>query len=214
MDSADLLDSLPYYDDDLQKYPILKEKVDYELSKEGKPPSGLHPRVQQQPVELFTKNPLLRAEMERVETRQPMPQLDTVRYQLPGPRSTPGTDEEWKAALDNARAQLEHQKLRLTNLTLMQTYGANAWRIHNYRLEATAKTLEKVVEEMKELIVEVNRERKNAQERLGRQLTTLETRWTELISNILQIEMANVALEGEIEKLSKKEAELAELVEE
>jgi pre-mRNA-splicing factor SPF27 len=42
----------------------------------------------------------------------------------------------------------------------------------------------------------------------------LETRWTELISNILQIEMANVALEAESDRLSKKEAELAELVEE
>ncbi len=53
MDSADLLDSLPYYDDDLQKFPILKEKVDHELAKEGKPPSELHSRVPP-PIELFT----------------------------------------------------------------------------------------------------------------------------------------------------------------
>lgn len=50
---ASLLDSLPYYDDDLQKFPILREKVDYELAREGKPPSGLHPRVPP-PIELFT----------------------------------------------------------------------------------------------------------------------------------------------------------------
>jgi pre-mRNA-splicing factor SPF27 len=37
----------------------------------------------------------------------------------------------------------------------------------------------------------------------------LETRWTELISNVLQIEMANVALEVEIDQLIKREAELA-----
>jgi pre-mRNA-splicing factor SPF27 len=43
----------------------------------------------------------------------------------------------------------------------------------------------------------------------GAQLTSLETRWTELISNVLQIEMANVALEAEIDQLIKKEAELA-----
>lgn len=53
MDSADLLDSLPYYDDDLQKFPILKEKVDHELAKEGKHPSELHSRVPP-PIELFT----------------------------------------------------------------------------------------------------------------------------------------------------------------
>lgn len=48
----------------------------------------------------------------------------------------------------------------------MQTYGANAWRIHNYRLESAATILEKAVEEMKELTVEVNRQRKNSQVRI------------------------------------------------
>lgn len=43
----------------------------------------------------------------------------------------------------------------------------------------------------------------------GAQLTALETKWTELISNILQIELANVALEAEIAQLRTREAELA-----
>jgi pre-mRNA-splicing factor SPF27 len=48
------------------------------------------------------------------------------------------------------------------------------------------------------------------QTRLGNQLNSLETRWTELISNVLQIEMANVALEAEIERLHIKEDDLAQ----
>lgn len=47
-----IFDSLPYYDDDLQKYPHLKEKVDQELARELKAPQTLHPRVPP-PVELF-----------------------------------------------------------------------------------------------------------------------------------------------------------------
>ncbi len=47
------------------------------------------------------------------------------------------------------------------------------------------------------------------QTRLGDQLTSLESRWTELISSILQIELANVALEAEVAHLSKRETELA-----
>ena len=47
------------------------------------------------------------------------------------------------------------------------------------------------------------------QTRLGDQLTLLESRWTELISSILQIELANVALEAEVSRLSKRETELA-----
>ena len=40
----------------------------------------------------------------------------------------------------------------------------------------------------------------------------LEQKWTELISSVLQIEMANVALEGEIMQLSQREAELESLI--
>jgi len=49
------------------------------------------------------------------------------------------------------------------------------------------------------------------QDQLGKQLTALETRWTELISSVLQIEMANVALEAEIEILNKKADDMAVL---
>lgn len=54
---------------------------------------------------------------------------------------------------------------RLTNLELLQKYGSNAWRIHNFQLEATAKNYDKAVEDLKQLTVEVNRDRKNTQVR-------------------------------------------------
>ncbi|KAI8995362.1 breast carcinoma amplified sequence 2 [Trametes punicea] len=202
-----IFDSLPYYDNELEQYPVLKEKVEKELAREGKPPQTLHPKVPPAPT-LFADHPLLQAELERVSNHQPLPPLDTARYQLPAP-STPENEEEWLEALKNARAQLEHQRLRQTNLALLQQYGPNAWRIHNYLTEASAKNVEKALEDLKTLTVEVNRERKNFQTRLGSQLTSLETRWTELISSILQIEMANVALEVEIDRLNKREVELA-----
>ncbi|KAF8168298.1 Pre-mRNA-splicing factor SPF27 [Crassisporium funariophilum] len=208
--TPDIFDSLPYYDDDLQKFPHLKLKVEQELAREFKPSSTLHPRVPS-PVELFSNNPLLKAELQRAASNQPFPTLDSIRYSLPGPTSQPATDKEWKDALDNAYAQLQHQRIRQNNLALLQTYGSNAWRIQNYLLEATTTQIETALEELKELTVEVNRERKNTQDQLGKQLTALETRWTELISSVLQIEMANVALDAEIERLNKKEADLAGL---
>ncbi|KAI0786054.1 breast carcinoma amplified sequence 2 [Abortiporus biennis] len=203
-----IFDSLPYYDNDLEQDPSLKERAEKLIAKEIKPQQALHPKVPP-PVSLFTNHPLLEAELTRVEARQPLPPLDTTRYQLPGPTTTPATEEDWRRALDNAHAQLEHQRLRHTNIALLQQYGPNTWRIHNYLLEQEAKNLEKALEELKELTTEVNRDRKNSQTRIGNQLTSLETRWTELISSVLQIEMANVALEGDIDRLTKKEAELA-----
>ena len=56
--------------------------------------------------------------------------------------------------------------IRQNNLSLLQTYGSNAWRIHNYLLEATAKQAEKALEELKDMTVEVNRQRKNDQVRI------------------------------------------------
>ena len=46
---------------------------------------------------------------------------------------------------------------------MLQNYGANAWRIHNFLLEAAAKQTENALEDLKQLTVEVNRERKNNQ---------------------------------------------------
>ncbi|KAF8514512.1 breast carcinoma amplified sequence 2 [Gautieria morchelliformis] len=207
-DAPELLDSLPYYDNDLDVHPQLRRKVEAELARQPKPPSGvLHAKVPP-PINLFEKHPLLAAELVRVESHQPIPPLDTTRYQLPAPQEDVSTEEIWAKAVKNAKAQLEHQRIRHTNLSLLQAYGPNSWKIHNYLLESSATRLEKAVEQLKERTVEVNRERKNAQTRAGTQLTSLETRWTELISNVLQIELANVALEDEVAKLAMKEQEL------
>lgn len=45
----------------------------------------------------------------------------------------------------------------------MQQYGANAWRVHNYRLEVVGKSLDKELEEINDRITDVNRARKNEQ---------------------------------------------------
>ncbi|THH19741.1 hypothetical protein EW146_g1503 [Bondarzewia mesenterica] len=207
---APFFDSLPYYDNDLEVHSILREKVQHELAVETQKSQQdkLHPGIPP-PHELFTNHPFLAAELRRVEARQSLSAIDTTRYQLPAPTTTPGTDEEWKAALDNAHAQLEHQRIRHNNLALLQQYGNNAWRIHNFLLEADTKKAEKLLEELREQTTEVNRDRKNTQTRIGNQLTSLETRWTELISSVLQIEMANVALEVEVDLLNRRETELA-----
>jgi hypothetical protein len=51
--SLEMFDSLPYYDDDLQKYPHLKQKVEQELAMEQQASNTLHPRVPPA-IDLFT----------------------------------------------------------------------------------------------------------------------------------------------------------------
>ena len=49
----EILDSLPYYDNDLEVIPALKQKVDAELARESRnTPQALHPKVPP-PIDLF-----------------------------------------------------------------------------------------------------------------------------------------------------------------
>ena len=42
---SSIFDSLPYYDNDLEHNPALRQKAEQELAKENKPRSSLHPNV-------------------------------------------------------------------------------------------------------------------------------------------------------------------------
>lgn len=106
--------------------------------------------------------------------------------------------------------------LRNVNAQLQATYGPNAWLIRNYQLEGEAKEIEAEVEEWREKVTEVNRSRRVFQEATGKHLQALETRWQDLVTGTVQLEMANVALQGEVDALAQKaealEKELAERV--
>lgn len=54
---------------------------------------------------------------------------------------------------------------RQLNLSLLQTYGPNAWRVHNYLTEAAVVQYEKALERLQDQVTEVNRSRKNSQVR-------------------------------------------------
>lgn len=52
-----IFDSLPYYDNELELYPVLKEKVEREFAREGKPPQTLHPGVPPAPTLFAVRAP-------------------------------------------------------------------------------------------------------------------------------------------------------------
>jgi len=179
--------------------------------------------------DLFAASPLLAAALQRVEAgaqplAAPTDGLDTARYGLPGPE----TDDEasWRAAFDNASAQLEHQRLRLGTLDLMGRFGANAWRIDNFLLERNIERVKRELEDVRARTEDVNRRRKASQTEAGERLTELESRWTRLVSQNLQLEIANMcvrssataltwlsALENELGELSKREGHLKARIE-
>lgn len=89
------------------------------------------------------------------------------------------------------------------NLELLQKYGANAWRVHNYQLEQDLATIKKNTEQLRQQILEINRERKADQTQAAASLQSLENKWSDLISQNLQLEIACAALENEVEELRR-----------
>ena len=103
---------------------------------------------------------------------------------------------------------------RQENVSLLASYGPNAWLVRNYQLNAELTELQSALTAMKERVTEVNRSRRVFQEDAGQHLSRLEGRWQDLIGGTVQLEMACMAMEGEVRGLRRKEEELRKEVEE
>ena len=89
------------------------------------------------------------------------------------------------------------------NLELLSKYGANAWRIHNYQLEKDLENIKKNTEYLRNQILEINRERKNDQTQAAASIASLENKWSDLIAQNLQVNIACAALESEVDELKR-----------
>eukprot|EP00326_Haptolina_ericina_P030515 CAMPEP_0181171352 /NCGR_PEP_ID=MMETSP1096-20121128/1862_1 /TAXON_ID=156174 ORGANISM="Chrysochromulina ericina, Strain CCMP281" /NCGR_SAMPLE_ID=MMETSP1096 /ASSEMBLY_ACC=CAM_ASM_000453 /LENGTH=147 /DNA_ID=CAMNT_0023258991 /DNA_START=112 /DNA_END=555 /DNA_ORIENTATION=- len=135
------IDALPYVDTQFNKTEVRK-LVNSLIEEEKKTFKPEQDYLAQWPLHEpdFEDHPVLHVEWLRVCDEQPMPRLDTSRYQLEAPPRSMQTDlAAWQASVDNAHSQLEHQANRLCNLELLQKHGANAWRAHLNALEAANK---------------------------------------------------------------------------
>ncbi|CAG8629150.1 10184_t:CDS:2 [Ambispora leptoticha] len=200
MEASDLtpnvvVDSLPYIDNEIN-YEGMREQVDKLVDQERRKRTKKDPPNFPTTIELFKDSPILAAELQRVQLGKPMEQIDTTRYKLEPPQDNSNV-ELWKKAVDNSKAQLEQQNLRLLNMELLQKYGANAWRLHNFQLEQELKQLQDTLEQYKQEILEVNKERKAEQLQAGKKLEMLEFSWSDLVGKTLQVQFAADSLEKE-----------------
>lgn len=112
---------------------------------------------------LFQDNTFLASELKRLQSKaKTKGGLDSVRYSLPVPPASAPL-EAWNKAMNNAASQLEHQRIRLGNLDLLNKYGANSWRTNNFLIEKELERLQRRHEELTKQTEELNRERKASQ---------------------------------------------------
>ncbi|CAJ0627686.1 14962_t:CDS:2 [Entrophospora sp. SA101] len=200
------IDSLPYYDQEIE-YEGMGAKVDKLIEQEmRKRPTSIKRDIKTSfpDIELF--------KYQRVEQGTPMTRIDLNRYRLEEPKDTSDI-EEWIESINNSKSQASHQDLRSMNLELLLEYGSNAWRIHNFQLEQYLRHLEASLDRHKQKSFDLNRQRKAEQLEVGRQIEMLDNKWSELIGETIQLEVACSTLQHEISELKiyqeklKKESE-------
>ncbi|KHJ44291.1 ribosomal protein S4 [Trichuris suis] len=139
----------------------------------------------------FWQTPVLRNEMERLESGRPMELLNMKRYELPGPPAAKQSDiTSWQEAVANSKTQLEHQDLRILNLELMADYGPDVWREYSERVAKLVAQSRKQLERIRQETHEINCRRKSKQLEVAGELKQLEARWVALVTKNYEIEKA------------------------
>eukprot|EP00884_Botryococcus_braunii_P012315 jgi/Botrbrau1/21084/Bobra.0144s0082.1 len=200
---SDLISSLPYIDDlTPAEKEVVHKLIEDEAKRSTKRPTDYLKEITIPPLLKFEKNPMLQAEYKRVASGESLPPMDVGRLALPQPPTSKRNDvSAWRAALDNAYSQLEHQYNRLLNLELLLQYGPSVWQAHIKQLEVAVKEVAEERDRLKQEAEGINKERKLKQEAAGRELRSLEEKWLEHVKKNAEIQDACLALEAEIAKL-------------
>lgn len=143
--------------------------------------------------------PTMAQEFERIQNRVLMETLSMKRYELPPPSAGRLSEiSAWEEAIDNSKAQLEHQRLRSMNLEIMLEYSIEAWKEYLNILLAMQVKAQEHLQNLKKNIQDINWQRKQSQTKAGEQLRLLEATWVSLVSKNYEIEQQCVELEKKI----------------
>jgi len=143
---------------------------------------------------------LVEAEYARIGSgaaREPGAGIDLTRYEaLDAP--TAGDLPAWKSTLQKAYANAEYLRGREINLSLLETYGKNAWLMGNSQLEDTLRILEREVESAKLELEAVEQARRAAQGNVAGEIQGLEEGWRKGVGRMIEAQAAGEGLRMEI----------------
>ncbi|KAJ6257862.1 Pre-mRNA-splicing factor [Drechslerella dactyloides] len=183
-------DSLPYIDRPLT--PTTTSRVNALIHAELDPAhsSTPHPSLPSLPPPAFSE--FVGAELERIAQGRPFAGgVDPSRYESQAAPSAESSDEEWRRTLQQAYATSTHLANRVTNLTLLSSFGQNSWLIGNSQMEGVLGHLERELVALKEETEATNRERKRRQVAVQDEMERLERRWKDGVGKVLEIEVAS-----------------------
>jgi pre-mRNA-splicing factor SPF27 len=162
----------------------------------------LHPSIPERTPIKFSE--LVQAEHDRLSSGAEKEKgIDLSRYEAQDAPPTNDT-KQWRATLQQAYASSEYLESRQVNLSLLETYGKNAWLISNDQLEAILRAAERDVSQRKIELEDIDKSRRDAQAARKGELEALEQQWKIGVGQMLEVEVAAEKLRLEI--LDKKRA--------
>lgn len=158
--------------------------------------STLHPSIPAQREPQYSE--LVEAEHARIAAGIPkVGGLDLSRYELLD-APPKGDLPAWKSALQQAYTSAEYLRGREINLSLLETYGKNAWLIGNSRLEDELRALEKELEVAKLDLEQVEQARRATQSNVAGEMQGLEEGWKMGVGRMIETQAAAENLRQEI----------------
>ncbi|KAK6196664.1 cysteine desulfurase [Pestalotiopsis sp. IQ-011] len=142
-------------------------------------------------------SPLVAQELERVAAKRPLEAVDLKRYEEQEELSAASSDER-RAALAQAYTANTYLTSRHTHLSLLDSFGKNAWLVGNWQTEAELAALERELADTKRDIELVNNARRRAQLDISGELTGLEDTWKKGVGRVLETEIAVESLRREV----------------
>ncbi|KXL43328.1 hypothetical protein M433DRAFT_70434 [Acidomyces richmondensis BFW] len=158
----------------------------------------LHPSIP--PLRQSRLSDLLETEYARIESDKKNGRqsgIDMSRYEaLDAPPR--GDTAAWRETLQKAYTSYEYMRGREINLSLLETYGKNAWLIGNSGLEDELKSLEREVESANMELEMVENARSAMQRNAAGEMHGLEESWKTGIRRMIEAQAAAERLRQEI----------------
>lgn len=205
-----LLDFLPYVDQELQVKPELRDEVDAMIEQECAQRRRAEPFdpeafLQSQgfessrneplkdPAASTSGNPFLRSELQRVMQNGPADTnaiTEDPTYKLVEcPKEDAATDV-WEAALRHNTLILERLDNDLLDVELQAQFGPSAWKVYAQTMEGLAQRVKDRLLDVEQDILAINQARKRSHLAAGERERKLRNKWLDHINQIRLIQKA------------------------
>ncbi|KXS96372.1 hypothetical protein AC578_8457 [Pseudocercospora eumusae] len=190
-------DALPYIDAPVSDHQLAAANALIQADIDAAQATTIHPSIPALKHSKFSD--LIEAEHARIASAQGKQSsgLDLSRYELQDAPEK-GDLVAWKTTLNKAYASAEYLRGREINLSLLETYGKNAWLIGNSQLEETLRALEKELEAAKIEQELVEQTRRVVQGNAAGEMQGLEEGWRTGVGRMIEAQAAAERLRQEI----------------